>query len=137
MRSFPGNTMPMRKYYFVVLLLPFIFFSCKKKTLSPTISACGVKDPVNNLPWLKEIVDEAKSTGTASTMTIKKFEYEGNTYFNYYEAHLSCMNCVIFDCSGERVIPGALFTDEEYQELTGELYGPSVVLVWPGRLPRE
>ncbi|ODS82444.1 MAG: hypothetical protein ABS46_08875 [Cytophagaceae bacterium SCN 52-12] len=127
----------MRKYYLVVLLLPFIFSSCKKGTSSPAISACGVKDPVNNLSWLKEIIDEAKRDGTASITTIKKFEYEGDTYFTYYQAYQSCMNCIIFDCSGARVIPGAHFAAEEYQELAGESYGPSAVLLWPGMLPRE
>ncbi len=127
----------MRNYYLIALLLPLIFSSCKTKTHSPEVSACGVKDPVNNLPWLKQKVDDAKSAGTASMLTIKKFEYKENTYFHYYEAIMSCTNCVIFDCSGEQVIAGDLFTEEEYKEFTKELFGPSATFVWPRSLPRE
>lgn len=127
----------MRKYYFVALLLPLIFSSCKTKTHSPVVSACGVKDPVNNLPWLKQKVDDAKSAGTAGMMTIKKFEYKGNAYFHYYEAHMSCMYCIILDCSGEQIIPGALFTEEEYRELAKESSGSSAAFLWPRSLPRE
>ncbi len=126
----------MRTIHYVLLLTLSLAVSCKKDE-RVDISACGVKDPVNNLPWLKEMVDEAKRAGTANITTIRKFEYKGNAYFTYYQAHLSCMNCIIFDCSGERVTPGALFTEEEYQELAGESYGPSAILVWPGRLPEE
>ncbi len=127
----------MRIIHYVLLLTLFLTVSCKTKTHSPEVSACGVKDPVNNLPWLKQKVDDAKSAGTVSMLTIKKFEYKGNTYFHYYEIYMSCLYCIFFDCSGEQIIPGELFTEEEYKEFTKELFGPSVTFVWPRSLPRE
>ena len=87
----------MRKYYFVALLLPLVFYSCKTKTHSPGVSACGVKDPVNNLPWLKQKVDDAKSAGTAGKINIKKCENKGKGYFFYSWASITLTQLLIFD----------------------------------------
>jgi hypothetical protein len=91
-------------------LLAFALLSCNKNELSPeeTFMAhtpCGVKNPVKDLPWLKEIINKAESVTERGTYagTIHLVEYEGQSYFIHQPYVMSCMACVVYDCEGNKL----------------------------------
>ncbi|ODS82443.1 MAG: hypothetical protein ABS46_08870 [Cytophagaceae bacterium SCN 52-12] len=122
-------------YLFVISSLA-AFSSCKKNEpikdpllRNPEASACGIKDPVNNLGWLKKIVQEAKKSETDKYLTIRMAEYNGDTYFESWLSYSSCMGCIIYDCGGS-VIKSQNFTTQQRQELLQAMRGESAVTLW-------
>jgi len=122
-------------YLFVISSLA-AFSSCKKDKpiedpllRNPEASACGVKDPVNNLGWLKKIVQEAKKNETDKYLTIRMAEYNGETYFDSWLSYSSCWGCVIYDCGGS-LITSQNFTARQKEELLQALNGESAVTLW-------
>lgn len=130
----------MKKLSCLLVMLSLVAFSsCKKDKriidplrLNSEVSACGVKDPVNNLQWLKEIVQEAKKDGSDKYLTITKADYNGNTYFDSWLGYSSCWKCSIFDCGGNRV-EKKNFTQQQWGELTQALDGKEAEIVWGRR----
>ena len=93
----------MKKTLFPFLLLVLAFVSCKE-TEDP-IMACGVADPIENLPWLNEKIEEIKAGDFSDETTVNMATYQGQTIFF---AQLCCALClsespVFYDCQGEIV----------------------------------
>lgn len=93
----------MKKTLFPLLLLVLAFVSCKE-TEDP-IMACGVADPIENLPWLKEKIAEIKAGDYSDETSIIMATYQGQTVFY---ANTCCALCLSFaptfyDCQGEIV----------------------------------
>lgn len=75
------------------LLFLTAVLSCKKDIANPSadIEICGVKDPINNLAWLKKLVEEAKRNNEEDMLRITAFTYQGKTYINQYKMIWSCI----------------------------------------------
>ncbi len=119
----------MIKYYFYLFAILSLaaFSSCKKdKPMKDPLlrnseaSACGVKDPVNNLGWLKKIVQNHKKEGTDRYLIIRMADYNGETYFDTALGYSSCLLCNIVDCTGSR-IDWQNFTPQQKEELRSAL----------------
>jgi hypothetical protein len=125
----------MKQPSLVILILVWIM-SCKDKPSSPApfsdLVACGVKDPVQNLPWLKKIIDDAKSRKDDQFLTITMFEIDKKPVFYKYISYESCWGCVFFLCDGSLIDQGKLTATEldDFQKKKLGNFGTSVV-VWP------
>lgn len=123
-------------YYLFLILFLAAFSSCKKdKPIADPlqgnsdVSACGVKDPVNNLAWLKKEILEARKGGTDKYLIVTMAEYNGETYFNSQLAYSSCWVCNIVDCGGNRPDLQHL-TKQQREELMAALSWPVGTVVW-------
>ncbi|MCE6991727.1 hypothetical protein [Dyadobacter sp. CY323] len=120
----------MKKSLPLILLLA-LMLSCKDKSPGSSLELCGVKDPVNNLNWLKALVDEAKTKDPSYT-TIVAVTVKGETLINYYVSIMSCIGCISYHCDGTRFDMSVLSQEEskQYQEDIWGEKGRRVVL-WP------
>ncbi len=124
-----------RNFYAAVVLAAVCLSSCKKdEEPGRNISACGVRDPARNLSWLKEMIEDEKRHSPGFLPVIRMFEYKGETYFDYTNSLMSCIVCNIYDCSGNRLTPMDIFTDEkEYPGFVEMARGKSTVVIWSGK----
>lgn len=117
-------------------LLLFFFlifiFSCKDKTVSSGLEACGVKDPVRNLPWLKAMIEKAKADKQANMLTITVGRIGGEVVFDYYLSYMSCIGCIVYHCDGSRLDPKR-YTVAELTELSRSIRGEGMErqVIWP------
>jgi hypothetical protein len=93
-----------------LFLVASIVVSCNTNTISPEESAllhtaCGVKDPLKELSWLKTIIDQAENGPDRFSYagTIQMVAYQDQTYFIYQRYIMSCMACLIYDCQGNQL----------------------------------
>jgi hypothetical protein len=96
--------------YFSCVILIFVLLSCDKNDFSPedaalVSSACGVKDPTKELPWLKEIINKAENGPDkfSEAGTVQLINYQGQSYFVYQKYVMSCMACLVYDCQGNKL----------------------------------
>lgn len=95
---------------FSLFLFGLFLCSCEKNDLSSQESAlldsaCGVKDPVKELPWLKEIVSKAETGPDKFSLagTVHLINYQTKAYFVYQRYIMSCMACEVYDCQGNKL----------------------------------
>jgi hypothetical protein len=117
--------------------LPFLFLllvtiSCKEKSPSRNLKACGVSDPIRNLPWLRDLIDKAKKDKQENITTITLVEVDGEQVINYYVSYMSCIGCISYRCDGSRFDTSSLSPTEisEYQNKIWGEKGKRIVL-WP------
>lgn len=123
--------------YLLLFSICWLFASCKKEE-GANVSACDVKDPVSNLSWLKEILDDAGRKKQDGMLIVKMFEYKGETYFDVALPIYSCMTCNVYDCGGNRLSgTGFIETEEEHTEFVKASIGESSVVIWPRNFPKE
>lgn len=121
----------------IVLLLVFVF-SCKKDEMERNKSGaikttvCGVHYPVQELPWLRKMIEEAKDRKEDNVLTIKLVEVNGKPVFNYYTSYMSCIGCISYRCDGSRIDISKL-SATEIQEYNNKLISGSgkVTVLWP------
>lgn len=118
----------MKKTFALLLLLTICIGtgSCKKNSVD-RITACDVKDPANNLPWLKKMLEEDKAKNQDQFLIVKAAEFKGQTVFNYQLIWMSCLACVNFDCEGKPLDIGS-FTQDERNELSDAIFKHSRVV---------
>ena len=84
-----------------VLLSLVMVFSCEDKE-DPT--ACWVKNPTENLPWLKEYIENIAEESMAEYAYVGQATWGGQTVF--FTASC-CPHCnwflIVHDCAGNRV----------------------------------
>jgi hypothetical protein len=92
-------------------LLSFSVFSCQKHELAnPELSsttACGVTNPLKELPWLKAEVDKAAAVSDYCTLwQVTQGEYAGKTVYIVVVSGALCCTCgnMVYDCEGEVVL---------------------------------
>jgi hypothetical protein len=73
--------------------------ACKKD--KNKISACGVENPVVNLPWLKHTIDSFVTLKQGGNVVLVK--YNGQDYINVQQNLLSCWPCGLHTCAGKRL----------------------------------
>ncbi|PZX51351.1 hypothetical protein [Algoriphagus chordae] len=92
----------MKKSIYPILFCLLFSFACEEKDDPATV--CGVSDPIESLPWLKQLVEEASTAGLAEYSYISKAKYNGHRVFYWGSC---CPHCnwalVLLDCSGEKV----------------------------------
>ena len=93
-----------------LFLFGLFLCSCEKNDLSSQESAlphavCGVKDPLRELSWLKEIVSKAQSGPDKFSLagTVQLIHYQDKTFFVYQRYIMSCMACEVYDCQGNKL----------------------------------
>lgn len=116
----------MNRYIIFVALIA-LSVGCTTQQAEPKLvkTNCGVKNPIQDLPWLKEIVTKAEED--KATMA-HKGNYLGTIYLDTYENQSVFMvkmmmgsgglYAYLFGCDGKRVdvnqqAVGTLFTDIE------------------------
>ncbi|GAB2797555.1 hypothetical protein GCM10027275_48800 [Rhabdobacter roseus] len=116
----------------ILLLLLSLLFACRKDDPAAELSVCGVKDPARNLPWLRDIIKEAKRKNEENITTISLVEVRGQPIINYYVSYLSCIGCLSYYCDGSRV-DLSTFTQAELRDYQDNLWTESGkrVVLWP------
>lgn len=114
---------------FISLIL---LLSCKDKNATSKPEICGVRDPVRNLPWLRDLVEEAKKKKQDQMLTLTAVKLGDETIVNYYLAIMSCIGCVSYRCDGSRIDLAKLTQQElvEYQNAVVSQTTGNVIL-WP------
>ena len=123
----------MKHFCYLALALPLALLSCKKESPAARVSACGVKDPGTNLPWLREMIEEEKEKEHGSSATIRLFEYKGTTYFDYTNSFMSCVICRVYDCDGNPVSLNEAYGEDEYPDFINTARGSSAIVIWKGK----
>jgi hypothetical protein len=86
----------------IALLLLIIVSACEYDDVPKT--NCGVKDPANDLPWLKDKIDELERSSLHPYFRVEQVEYNGETGFYVSDCCPFCDTFPIFyKCSGEAV----------------------------------
>lgn len=78
----------------IVLLIAIA--GCKKD--KKAISACGIENPTLNLTWLKQTIDSLRAHTIGGSVSL--FTHEGQDYFGFGVAPLSCATCYFLTCDG-------------------------------------
>lgn len=93
------------RFMYCIFAVALLTQACKKDKNNDKVKACGIEDPVANIPWLKHAID--------SFMTIKQggdvrvLTYNGQDYINVQQIGLSCWACGLHTCDGRRLtFPG-------------------------------
>ena len=89
---------------FLCGIVVFIFFSCEKEE-SKEIVACGIKNPLENVGWLKALVTDLTVDTEVDSATITSYSYlESNAFYVYKHKKMqNDMPNSIFNCKGEVV----------------------------------
>ncbi|GLU51986.1 hypothetical protein [Dyadobacter frigoris] len=122
-----------------ILLLVFLcLFSCKKNETvtnndkGTNTAACGVSNPVQEIPWLRDLVREMKNNREDNYTTIKLLEFNGKPVINYYVSYWSCYGCVNYYCDGTK-LDMSKFSQAETKEFYANLSDTTgkTIVIWP------
>ena len=91
----------MKKLIFFILLVLLTLVGCEKNYertvwVNPDVECCGVKDPLNNLEWLKELYSVYKDSYFSKTKELRKPEF-----FFLFQNGITQENFVVIDTQGE------------------------------------
>lgn len=90
----------MRKSILIFACM-LVFMGCSE---NPGPAACGVENPIENLPWLKNAVQEAQSWGFSEYSYLIQASYQGNTVFYFGSCCPFCNWAIIIrDCQGNQI----------------------------------
>ncbi len=111
----------MRILTFTLLL--FLTVSCETAEYNPEgqpVGVCNVKDPLKDLAWLREEVENFKGSmakGGSCAMTVKRATYQQETVFLIYAWGPACCGCsgILYNCAGE-VVKSCPQLDESYTD---------------------
>ena len=107
----------MKNFKSLLLILTLIFvFSCEQD--DPVANtACGVKDPAENLPWLKTMIESWKVNSTIyEYMYVQQGTYSGETVFIVGNCCPFCDSYFpIYNCAGDEIISAGILdiTDQK------------------------
>lgn len=116
------------KYLSLLLILLLPVLSCKEEDPDKSIEVCGVKDPVRNLSWLKDLIEKISQDKLGKFATITLLDLNGEPVFNYQSIEMSCIGCVTYHCDGSRV--DMKFYTPAFQDNLFNKKGPRVQ-IWP------
>ena len=102
----------MKKALYPILFCLVLSFSCKDNEDPAT--ACGVSDPVENIPWIKQWAEESAKGGLAEFSYIAQAKYKGKRVLYWGSCCPMCLWALILrDCSGDRIEGDYTFDDLE------------------------
>ena len=90
----------MMKKYLLLVLLVFLFASCKKSK-KEDISACGVTNPIQNLTWLNQKVK--LFTGGPELNGVVLYKYNDNEIIQINQT-VSSKVYDIYNCDGKQMM---------------------------------
>ena len=93
--------------FFIIVVLVFAVNSCEKKPTfkiyeNKVIECCGVSDPVENLVWLKETIEEIPSYSVFSAKL-----YVNNKDNSQFIVTKGPIFTIVYDCAGQILFSGA------------------------------
>lgn len=96
------TTIPMKK---IILLfaLGLILLSCNKDNEYP-VAACGVSNPVNELPWIKARIAEMETSSLRELFYVAQSELNGQTLFIFGNCCAQCNSVMpVYNYAGEEL----------------------------------
>ncbi|WP_345247783.1 hypothetical protein [Nibrella saemangeumensis] len=129
----------MKQAVLLLIVLGLLTGACQRdRTIaaSKNIRACGVKDPANKLPWLRQKISDIKQGKDSAITTITLVTVNNQDYFNIYMSYMSCIGCLTYRCDGSQVDQSKL-TNAERMEITRKLGTPAErVIIYDGTQAR-
>jgi hypothetical protein len=87
----------------LLILVLTLIFSCQKDD-SVSVAGCGVENPTEDLPWLKEMIESWNSDSLRPYMYVQQGTYLGQTVFLPGSC---CPFCdfffPVYNCKGETI----------------------------------
>ncbi len=127
------------KAFLPIFLVLVVSIACKEKHASPAsdVEICGKKDPLNNLPWLRDLIQKDKEKKLATMLTVVAVTVQGKTVINYYKSYMSCIGCINYNCDGS-TFDGSSLTEAERKEFQKNIWGDGGkrVVLWDGTASR-
>lgn len=103
----------MKKYVLLFLYSAFLF-SCSENE-GPSV--CGVENPVEDLAWIKETIEESQSNSLSQYSYLIQGSYKGETVFSWGSCCPFCNFIVLVaDCQG-KVIEDASISEVKNQKI--------------------
>lgn len=97
----------MKKYLFLVPLITILFLSCSDtETNCPRESYCNCQDPLNDLPWLKDMVKDKPANLYIYTSTyngsegISIVEVFDTNNMSSLVSYRTCDNTILYKAGG-------------------------------------
>ncbi|CAG4999236.1 hypothetical protein DYBT9275_02184 [Dyadobacter sp. CECT 9275] len=106
----------------VLFLILFTIVSCKDKSPGAGVEACGVKDPAQNLPWLKDMIEQSAASKEKGFLKVTLVNLRGEQVFDFAVIYMSCIACQVYHCDGTRV-DISKYTPAEIMELQQNVRG--------------
>ena len=101
----------MKKSIYSILFCLVFSFACDENNDPAT--ACGVSDPVENLPWLKQLAEDSANQGMAESSYIMQAKYKRQIVFFLGNCSPNAAWALIVrDCKGD-----VLSTEIRFEEL--------------------
>ncbi|WP_266364812.1 hypothetical protein [Tellurirhabdus rosea] len=123
----------MKIRLFLALSLLTAALSCRDEDSLTRHLACGVRDPLNNLPWLKAQMDDARQKKEENITTVVATEFKGQQYIRVYKMYMSCSFCALYTCDGNPVDMSGLSTADQQALIKQVTEGQKQVTLWPER----
>lgn len=85
----------------IILMLALLLVGCKKEgvvTYNTEATACGVKNPIQNLPWLNEIFRDSPKDPKESGIVL--YQYKDSQIINIFSSLSSSTHGSPFYCDG-------------------------------------
>ncbi|MEB2775027.1 hypothetical protein SYJ56_06900 [Algoriphagus sp. D3-2-R+10] len=102
----------MKKSLYPLLFCLLFSFACDEKEDPAT--ACGVSDPINDLPWLLEMKESLSEGGMGDLFYIMQAKYKGKRVFYQGNCCAQCSTLLIFyDCGGNGINEEISYDDLE------------------------
>lgn len=117
----------MKKALLLLMGLSLLAGACRQdKTIaaSKNVQACGVKDPANNLPWLRLRISDVKQGKDATITTITMITRNNEALFQIYMSYMSCNICQLYRCDGT-LLDISKFSNTEIMEIGRKLGTPT------------
>ncbi len=110
-----------------ILFISVLFLSCSGKGNTIT-AACGVDNPIEDLAWLKDYIEELKNSSQdlSQYFFVAQGTYNRETVFVFNNCCPNCTTIVpIFDCEGNSL--GQMDDMIKREEITGTtiIYKPA------------
>lgn len=118
----------MRKGLFLFVLL-FTVTSCKTDDDNGLSNTCSVSNPVEDLSWLKERIDDIKQSSQVDEFYVSQITYKGQTVFIIRDCCAACNSVTTVSyCSGELVFN--LNDEDDKEEYTKFIVSNQGDIIW-------
>ena len=106
----------MKKSILPFLLCIILGFACQDN--NDPASACGVNDPVENIPWLKQLAENSENESSEGYSYIAQAKFNGKRVFYLGSCCPFCNWALrLFDCEGNLISDEVNFEDLEDTEI--------------------
>lgn len=120
------------KSLLIFLFLGLLTVACRNDDAAP-VNVCGVGDPINDLPWLKIRMEEARQRKEEHITAVRAIDIKGETLVQVNTMYMSCNICVLYHCDGRRV-DTSTFSQEDLRSIGEKLSDPlQHMSLWPSR----